>query len=79
MGKIYYVDFDRKELKDVEFVENEPEEKLDPVLERIKNKMDPESFKIFKRTVDVWMEENFLYEMEERNNNSDDWLEEVEI
>lgn len=72
MGKIYYVDFDRKELKDVEFVENEPEEKLDPVLERIKNKMDPESFKIFKRTVDVWMEENFLYEMEERNNNSDD-------
>lgn len=66
MGKIYNVNFQTKSLESIEEAETK-EERLDPVLERIKSKMDEKSFDIFKKTVDTWMQECFLYEMEQRN------------
>lgn len=63
MGKIIYYDFQNSQITGVEEVEPK-EEKLDPVLERVKDKMDPKNFEVYKRTVDHWMQENFMYQME---------------
>lgn len=68
--KILHVDFSTKKLLTVEQIKFiEKKEKLDPVLERIKSKMDPEQFKLYKATVDHWMTCCFEYEMEQKNKN----------
>jgi len=66
MSKIYYVDFQKQELVEIEEVEQK-EKRLDPVLERVKKKLPPDQFELYKRTIDHWMDENFKYEMEQVN------------
>lgn len=72
MAKIYYVNFQTHTLDRVEEIEQK-EQKLDPVLERVKAKMSPENFKIFKAYVDAWMDENFKYQMEQVNLKGEKW------
>ena len=57
---------------DVEEVEYK-EERLDPVLQRVKEKLPPEQFEMYKKTVDHWMKENFMYEMEQVNLKGETW------
>lgn len=66
MGTVYYVDFISQELYDKEEIQQK-EKKLDPVLQRVKEKMPPEHFEMYKKTIDHWMQANFEYEMEQRN------------
>lgn len=63
---IFHVNFQDQTLTEVEEVE-EKEEKLDPVLERIKNKVDPKTFEVYKKTIEHYWQECFLYQMEEMN------------
>lgn len=72
MSKIYYIDFKKQELIKVEEVEQK-EVKLDPVLERVKQKLSPEQFEMYKKTVDHWMDENFKYQMEQVNIEGEEW------
>lgn len=72
MSKIYYIDFRKQKLIKVETLENK-EERLDPVLERVKDRMSPENFETYKQTVDHWMRENFEYQMERANLDGEEW------
>lgn len=72
MSKIYYVDFQKQELIETEEVEQK-EVRLDPVLERVKQKLPPDQFELYKKTIDHWMEENFMYEMEQVNLRGEEW------
>jgi hypothetical protein len=59
--KIIYYDFKNK----VKISEEEIKQPvLDPVLEQVKKELSPESFEIYKRTIDNWMERNFHYQRE---------------
>jgi len=59
--KIIYYDFKNK----VKISEEENKQPvLDPVLEQVKKELSPESFEIYKRTIDNWMERNFHYQRE---------------
>lgn len=61
--KIIYYDFKNK----VRVSEQEISEPvLDPVLKQVKKELSPESFEIYKRTIDNWMERNFLYQRENK-------------
>lgn len=67
MGKIINYDFQKQQIISIENVEpkEKKEERLDPVLQRVKDKMDPQGFEMYKKTIDHWMKENFLYQMEQ--------------
>jgi len=65
MAKIITVDFQTKEvLSSREETAEIKEERLDPVLEKVKSQMSPEDFEVYKRVVDHWQEANFLYQIE---------------
>lgn len=61
--KIIYYDF-VKGIKLSEESTLHKEEKLDPVLEEVKKELSPEHFEMYKRTIDNWMERNFIYQRE---------------
>lgn len=60
-SKIIYYDFEN----DARLSEEEVREPiLDPVLEQVRKELPPEHFEIYKRTIDDWMERNFIYQRE---------------
>lgn len=61
--QIIYVDFTTQKITNVE----EQVEHLDPVMQRIKNKLDPKWWETYKKTIDHYHEECFMYQMEEKN------------
>lgn len=69
-NKIIYVDFSSKTKTHEETIQPEKvkEEKLDPVLEKVKEEMDESNFEIYKKVVDDWMRRCFEYDMDMRNN-----------
>jgi hypothetical protein len=64
--KIIQVDFQNQKIINIEQI-TPVEEKLDPVLQRIKNKIDPQWFDTYKKTIEHYWEECFLYQMEKLN------------
>lgn len=62
---IYNYDFVNKKLvSKEEFI---PKPESDPILERIKQKVDPQTFEVFQTTIDAYFAEAFAYQMEKEN------------
>lgn len=66
--KIINVDFENKQITSIEEVEEPKEEKLDPILQEVKEGLDPEFFEIYKNVIDDWMRRNF-----EKQFREEDW------
>jgi len=66
--KILNYDFKEQKMISVqEVLPPPPLEESDPVLARIKMKVDPDTFHIYKQTVESYFNEAFLYQMETEN------------
>lgn len=65
--KTIHVDFENQKVTRVENIEYDPQElHPDPVMQRIQKKLDPQWWETYRRTIEHYWEECFMYQLEEQ-------------